>query len=388
MTKARILTTHAGSLPRPAALTEQFTRRAQGETVDEEALAAAGREAVASVVAKQRAIGIDAVSNGEQQRESFVLYLRRRLSGIGGRGDRATFADIESYPKFKEERARFLAARQAVSNVAHLPQCIGPISYLGKAELEEECATFKTAYAANARGAAPPFFTAASPGILASIVKNAYYPSFEAYIEAIAAALQIEYETIVGNGFNLQIDAPDLALERHVAFATRPTADFQQFVEVVIAALNRALVNVPREKVRLHVCWGNYEGPHDHDVPLVDILPILQRAAVGGLYLPFANPRHAHEYKVLRGMPLGADQILVAGVIDTVTNYIEHPEVVADRLERIVEVVGDPTRVMAGTDCGFDTSAGMGRVAEDVVWSKLGAMVEGARIASQRLFGS
>ena len=388
MTEARILTTHAGSLPRPAALTELFTRRAQGEMVDEAALVAAGRAAVASVVAKQRAIGIDVVSNGEQQRESFVLYLRRRLSGIGGVGDRAPFADIESYPKFKEERARFLAARQAVSNIAHLPKCLGPISYRGKAELEEECATFKAAYTAIARGAAAPFFTAASPGILASIVKNAYYPSFEAYIEAIAAALQIEYETIVGNGFNLQIDAPDLALERHVAFATRPIADFQRFVEVVIAALNRALVNVPREKVRLHVCWGNYEGPHDHDVPLVDILPILQKAAVGGLYLPFANPRHAHEYKVLRGMPLGADQILVAGVIDTVTNYIEHPEVIADRLERIVEVVGDPARVMAGTDCGFDTSAGMGRVAEDVMWSKLGAMVEGSRIASQRLFGS
>src|SRR5215813_464131 len=388
MTEARILTTHAGSLPRPAALTGLLARRAQGETVDEEALVAAGREAVASVLAKQRAIGIDVVSNGEQQRESFVLYLRRRLSGIGGRGDRAPFADIESYPKFKEERARFLAARQAVSNVAHLPKCIGPITYLGKAELDAECATYKAAYAAHATGAAAPFFTAASPGILASIVKNEHYPSFEAYIDAIAAALQIEYETIIGNGFNLQIDAPDLALERHVMFAQRPIADFQHFVEVVIAALNRALINVPREKVRLHVCWGNYEGPHDHDVPLVDILPILQKAAVGGLYLPFANPRHAHEYKVLRGMPLGADQILVAGVIDTVTNYIEHPEVIADRLERIVEVVGDPARVMAGTDCGFDTSAGMGRVAEDVVWSKLGALVEGSRIASQRLFGS
>jgi 5-methyltetrahydropteroyltriglutamate--homocysteine methyltransferase len=387
MTEARILTTHAGSLPRPAALTGLFTRRAQGEVIDEEALVAAGREAVAAVLAKQRAIGIDVVSNGEQQRESFVLYLRRRLSGIGGHGDRAPFADIESYPKFKEERARFLAARQAVSNVAQLPKCIGPITYLGKAELDAECATFKAAYAANSVGAAAPFVTAASPGILASIVKNEYYPSLEAYIDAIATALQVEYETIVANGFNLQIDAPDLALERHVAFATQPIADFQQFVEVVIAALNRALVNVPRAKVRLHVCWGNYEGPHDHDVPLVDILPILQKAAVGGLYLLFANPRHAHEYKVLRRMPLAADQVLVAGVIDTVTNYIEHPEVVADRLERIVEVVGDPARVMAGTDCGFDTSAGMGRVAEDVVWSKLGAMVEGARIASRRLFG-
>src|SRR5215471_4250665 len=386
MTEARILTTHAGSLPRPAALTALFARRAQGETVDEEALVAAGREAVASVVAKQRAIGLDVVSNGEQQRESFVLYLRRRLSGIGGRGDRAPFADIESYPKFKEERARFLAARQAVSNVAHLPKCIGPVTYVGKAELDAECATFKAAYAANATGAAAPFFTAASPGILASIVKNEHYPSFEAYIEAIAAALRIEYETIVGSGFYLQIDAPDLALERHVAFSKRPLKDFQQFVDRVIAAINTALVNIPRNKVRLHVCWGNYEGPHDHDVPLADILPILCRAKVGSLYLPFANPRHAHEYKVFQHQPLAEDQMLVAGVIDTVTNYIEHPEVVADRLERIAKAFGDPARVLAGTDCGFDTSAGMGRVAEDIVWAKLPSLVEGARLASQCLF--
>jgi 5-methyltetrahydropteroyltriglutamate--homocysteine methyltransferase len=387
MTEARILTTHAGSLPRPAALTQLFTQRAHGDRVDEEALAAAGREAVALVVAKQRAVGIDVISNGEQQRESFVLYLRRRLSGIGGRGDRAPFADIESYPKFKEERAHFLAARQAVSNVAHLPKCIGPISYLGRAELDAECVTFKDACAADAQGAVAPFFTAASPGILATIVKNEHYASFEAYIDAIAAALRVEYETIVGNGFHLQIDAPDLALERHVAFAARPIADFQRFVERVVAALNRALVNVPREKVRLHVCWGNYEGPHDRDVPLCDILPILQEARVGGIYLPFANPRHAHEYKVFRSLPLVDGQVLVAGVIDTVTNYIEHPEVVADRLERIAEAIGDPARVMAGTDCGFDTSAGMGRVAEDVAWAKLAAMVEGARLASRRLFG-
>jgi 5-methyltetrahydropteroyltriglutamate--homocysteine methyltransferase len=382
----RILTTHAGSLPRPPELTRLFTRRSRGETVDEDALVAAGREAVAWVVAKQREVGIDIISNGEQQRESFVLYLRRRLSGIGGKGDRAPFADIESYPKFKEERARMVAAREAVSNVAYLPKCIGPISYIGKAELDAECVTFKTAYAAHGRGAAAPFFTAASPGILASIVQNEHYPSFEAYIDAVGDALRVEYEAIVGNGFQLQIDAPDLALERHVMFGKRPLEDFQQFVETVVAAINKALANIPRDKVRLHVCWGNYEGPHDHDVPFADILPILLKAKVGGLYVPFANPRHAHEYKVLRNLPLAPDQVLVAGVIDTVTNYIEHPQVVADRLERIAESVGDPARVLAGTDCGFDTSAGMGRVAEDIVWAKLASMVEGARLASRRLF--
>ena len=383
---ARILTTHAGSLPRPPELTRLFTRRSRDETVDEDVLAAAGREAVAWVVAKQRQAGLDIISNGEQQRESFVLYLRRRLSGLGGQGDRAPFADIESYPKFKEERARFVAAREAVSNVAHLPKCIGPVSYIGKAELDDECAAFKAAYAAHGQGAVAPFFTAASPGILATIVKNEHYATFEAYIDAIADALRVEYETIVANGFNLQIDAPDLGLERHVAYGTRPLVDFQQFVEIVVAAINRALTNVPREKVRLHVCWGNYEGPHDHDVPLADTLPIIRKAKVGGLFLPFANPRHAHEYKLLRDVPLADDQVLIAGVIDIVTNYIEHPEVVADRLERIAEVVGDPARVVAGTDCGFDTSAGMGRVAEDIVWAKLASMVEGARLASGRLF--
>jgi len=382
----RILTTHAGSLPRPPELTRLFTQRSHGEAVDEEALAAAGRQAVAWVVAKQREVGLDVISNGEQQRESFVLYLRRRLSGIGGKGDRASFADIESYPKFKEERARLLAAREAVSNVAHLPKCTGPIKYIGKAELDAECAALKAAHAEGGNGAAAPFFTAASPGILATIVKNEHYPSFEAYIDAIAAALRVEYETIVANGFHLQIDAPDLGLERHVAFAKRPLSDFQHFVDVVVAAINGALVNIPRDKVRLHVCWGNYEGPHDHDVPLADTLPILRKAKVGGLYLPFANARHAHEYKLFDKNALAEDQVLVAGVIDTVTNYIEHPEVVADRLERIAAAVGDPARVLAGTDCGFDTSAGMGRVAEDIVWAKLASMVEGARLASQRLF--
>jgi 5-methyltetrahydropteroyltriglutamate--homocysteine methyltransferase len=331
-------------------------------------------------------VGLDVISNGEQQRESFVLYLRRRLSGIGGEGERAPFADVESYPQFKAERARFQAAREAVSNVAFLPKCIGPIAYVGRDELAGECAAFKAAFGGG-EDAPTPFLTAASPGILASIVKNEHYASFEAYLDAIAAALRIEYEGIVGAGFQLQIDAPDLALERHASFGARPLREFQGFVEQVIAAINAALVNVPADKVRLHVCWGNYEGPHDHDVPLAEILPLLQKAKVGGLYLPFANPRHAHEYKLLRSHALAGNQVLVAGVIDTVTNYIEHPEVVAERLERIAAALGDPQRLLAGTDCGFDTSAGMGRVAEDIVWAKLAALVEGARLASERLFG-
>ena len=236
-------------------------------------------------------------------------------------------------------------------------------------------------------GFVEPFLTAPSPGIVAAAMKNEYYDTEEAYLAALADALKVEYEAIVGHGFLLQLDCPDLALERHISYQDRPLADFLGFVERVVAAINRALENVPRERVRLHVCWGNYEGPHDLDVPLADILPIIRQAQVGGFVFPFANPRHAHEYHCFEGgRGLDDDQILVAGVIDTLTNFVEHPEVVAERLERVARAVGDPRRVQAGTDCGFDTSAGMGRVAEDVVWAKLKALRDGARIASERLF--
>jgi 5-methyltetrahydropteroyltriglutamate--homocysteine methyltransferase len=202
----------------------------------------------------------------------------------------------------------------------------------------------------------------------------------------LGKALKVEYEAIVRHGFLLQVDAPDLALERHITYKDRPLSAFVDFVDQVVATINRALENVPRERVRLHVCWGNSESPHDADVPLADILPALQRANVGGFVLPFANPRHAHEFRCFEKHPLKDDQILVAGVIDSLTNFVEHPEVVADRLERVAAVIGDPTRVLAGTDCGFDTSAGWGRVAEDVVWAKLRSMRDGASLASQRLF--
>jgi 5-methyltetrahydropteroyltriglutamate--homocysteine methyltransferase len=234
-------------------------------------------------------------------------------------------------------------------------------------------------------GFAEPFMTAPSPGIIAAALLNEYYDTEDAYLRALGRALQVEYEAIVAAGFLLQIDAPDLALERHVSYQDRPLGDFIDFAERVVGTINDALVNVPRDRVRIHACWGNYEGPHDCDVDLHDILPVIVKAKVGGWVLPFANPRHAHEYRCLKDLPLGDGQVVVAGVIDPLTNFVEHPEVVADRLERVVQVVGDPTRVLAGTDCGFDTSAGRGRVAEDVVWAKLRAMTDGARIASQRL---
>ena len=217
-------------------------------------------------------------------------------------------------------------------------------------------------------------------------MQNRHYATEEAYLAALGDALKVEYEAIVAQGFLLQLDCPDLALERHCSYRDRPLSDFLQFCERVVTAINRAIAGIPRDRVRLHVCWGNYEGPHDHDVPLEDILPIVTQANVGGFVLPFANPRHAHEYKIFERKPLAEDQILVAGVLDTTTNFIEHPEVIADRIERVVRVMGDPRRVQAGTDCGFDTSAGRGRVANDVVWAKLKSMRQGAEMASARLF--
>jgi 5-methyltetrahydropteroyltriglutamate--homocysteine methyltransferase len=217
-------------------------------------------------------------------------------------------------------------------------------------------------------------------------IRNEHYDTEDAYLAAVGRALQVEYEAIAGQSFLLQLDCPDLALEHHISFQDRPIGDFLGFVERVVATINVALRNIPRAKVRMHVCWGNYEGPHDRDVALETILPLIARMNVGALVLPFANPRHAHEVRCLEGKAIADDQIVVAGVIDSTTNFVEHPEVIAERIERVARTLGDPARVMAGTDCGFDTSAGAGRVAEDVVWAKLAALREGARIASGRLF--
>jgi 5-methyltetrahydropteroyltriglutamate--homocysteine methyltransferase len=313
-----------------------------------------------------------------------VLYLRRRLSGLGGIGSRPPWAELAAYLEFAATLTRRLAGTDAVSNREHLPKCVGEIGYVGQGELDAEIREFRAALTSSGGGYAEAFLTAPSPGILAAIVSNEHYASQQDYVAAIGRALQIEYEAIVRAGFLLQIDAPDLGLERHVSFQHRPLEDFQAFAELVVATINRALTNIPREKVRLHVCWGNYEAPHDRDVPLKDILAILKRAEVGALYLPFANPRHEHEIRLLKA--LDPAQLLIVGVIDPLTNFVEHPETVADRIERAAAAAGDPRRVIAATDCGFDTSAGMGRITQDVVWAKLRALGEGAKIASRRLF--
>ena len=380
----RILTTHTGSLPRPAALTDLYVRRAKGEVIDAVAMESLGKAATLDVVRKQIAAGIDIGNNGEQQREAFFLYVRHRMSGFGGGWTRKPFADIARYAGFRE----WLAAQdtsKSLSNQAGVPQAIGEVVYLDTALVEAECTDFRTAMDDAGGGFTEPFMTAPSPGIIAAAMQNAWYDTEDAYLAALGKALQIEYETIVRYGYLLQIDAPDLALERHITYQDRPLADFIDFAERVVTTINAALVNIPSDRVRMHVCWGNYEAPHDCDVALHEILPTIQQTKVGGFVLPFANPRHAHEHRCLADMKLDDDQVIIAGIIDPLTNFVEHPEVVAERIERVVQSVGDPTRVLAGTDCGFDTSAGRGRVADDVVWAKLASLAEGARIASARL---
>jgi 5-methyltetrahydropteroyltriglutamate--homocysteine methyltransferase len=230
------------------------------------------------------------------------------------------------------------------------------------------------------------FMNAPSPGMLAATIKNRHYDSEARYLAALGEALRVEYEAIARAGYVLQIDAPDLALERHISFKDKPVSVFVEFVESVVATVNAALKNIPADRVRLHVCWGNSESPHDVDVPLIDILPALRHAKVGALYIPFAGPRHAHEFRCFEKLPLKSDQVLIAGVIDPLTNVIEHPEVVADRIERVAAAVGDPKAVLAANDCGFATMAGWGRVTSDVAWAKLRSLRDGAKIASARLF--
>ena len=386
MSQERILTTHTGSLPRPAALTELYVRRSRNETIDPAELDTLGKAAVQEVVAKQIAAGVDVGNNGEQQREAFFLYVRHRMSGFGGGWTRKVFADVTHYPAFGAWKAAHDAVNQSISNTGGIPEAIGEVRYLDRALVEAECTDFRTALDTASGSFAEPFMTAPSPGIIAAAMRNAWYDTEDAYLAALGRALQVEYETIVAHGFLLQIDAPDLAMERHLSYQDRPLSDFIDFVERVVATINTALANIPRDRVRLHACWGNYEGPHDCDVALPEILPAIRHTKAGGFVLLFANPRHAHEYRCLKDLPLDDDQVIVAGVIDPLTNFVEHPEVVADRIEQVARVVGDPRRVLAGTDCGFDTSAGRGRVADDVVWAKLAAMAEGAKIATRRLF--
>jgi 5-methyltetrahydropteroyltriglutamate--homocysteine methyltransferase len=376
-TTSRILTTHAGSLPRPPALAELHGRRSRGEPVDPAELRRVVELATAASIAAQVDAGIDIGNDGEQARESFVTYVQHRMTGFGGQSDRSLMRDLVDHPDYLELAVpRF--ARMKV-NLMAAPAAVADVRYRDTSEVDAECALVAGAPFTET------FMTAASPGIVVSAMENRHYATRDEYLHAVTQALRIEYRVIVEHGLLLQIDAPDLAMERHTLFADRPLAEFLEWVERVVDSINAALEGIDRTSVRLHVCWGNYEGPHTLDVPLDAILAQLYRADVGALVISMANARHAHEHQCFAREPLPAGMVLVAGVIDTTSNYVEHPEVVADRLARVTEAVGDPRRIVAGTDCGFDTSAGIGDVAASVVWEKLRSLRAGADLASARL---
>jgi 5-methyltetrahydropteroyltriglutamate--homocysteine methyltransferase len=377
--EARILTTHTGSLPRPEGLVEMLGALSRGEEVDEVALASTARQATADVVRAQAEAGVDVINGGEQSRVSFSTYVTQRMSGFGGRWTRRGHRDQNEYPS--------IARPRVVQLMRDVPMCVGPLSYDRLDVAERECDDLLSGVSASGAAHEELFMTAASPGIITLTMKNDHYPAYEDYVFAVAEEMRKEYELIVSRGLVLQLDCPDLAMERHVSYQDESLEAFQEVVELHIEAINQALVNIPRERVRLHVCWGNSEGPHHYDVPLEDILDLLYGAKVGALVMEMANPRHAHEHRVYRDRPLPEGMLLIAGVIDTKTNYVEHPRLVADRLHQAVAAAGgDPTRVLAGADCGFDTSAGSNRVDEGIVWLKLRAMREGADIASRELF--
>jgi 5-methyltetrahydropteroyltriglutamate--homocysteine methyltransferase len=381
--RERILTTHVGSLPRSAALSELLVRREAGESYDQAQLDAEMEKAVRHVVAKQKEAGIDIGNDGEQQRVGFQTYVPQRMSGFGGESKRRRGREFEEFP----ELAQYIAHRfPNVSRMQNAPQAQGELHYHDTSAIGREIARFQRIVGED-KPFAEAFMTAPSPGIIASTMLNAYYDSHAAYLAAIAREMRNEYLAIHQAGLILQIDAPDLAMDRTMFYRDQSDTDFVKAVELHVAMINDAIAGTPRERVRLHVCYGNWEGPHIHDVALEKILPALYQGAVGALSIEFANPRHAHEYAALKRVPLPKDMILIPGVIESTSNFVEHPEVVARRIEEAVAVVGDRERVIASADCGFGTFTRREWVVEPVVWLKLKSIRDGADIASARLWG-
>jgi 5-methyltetrahydropteroyltriglutamate--homocysteine methyltransferase len=379
----RILTTHVGSLPRQRELSDLLIAQEDRQAIDTarlDELAAAG---VRHCVAQQIKSGLDVINDGEQPRVGFQTYVAQRLSGFGGVSERLPFTDFANYPDFGQIWAN---RGMVMSKVFDAPAADADVHYIDLAPARRECDMFDAALAEHAGEYAEPFMTAACPGIVCTTMGNKYYDSHEAYVRAVAREMQQEYELIHERGYLLQLDCPDLAMERHGMFQHNSVKEFQDAIAIHIDAINQACVNIPRERIRLHVCWGNYDGPHDCDVPLADVLPVIRHANVGAFAIEFANPRHQHEYAALKANPLPADTLLLPGVIDSTVNYIEHPQVICNRILEAVDAVGDKERVIAGVDCGFGTFAGWEMVAQSVVWAKFAALAEGARLASAKLW--
>ena len=374
-----IQTTHVGSLPRSKAVTDLVFAAERGEAVDPAEFDRVIGAAVDETVAKQVAAGIDLVSDGEMSKISYATYIKDRITGFDGDSPRTPPADLEAYPGF--------LARQAASGgtpTYRRPKCVGPVHPKTLAPLEEDLAHMAAAMARHRP--AGGFMNAASPGVIALFQPNEHYATQDAYLEALAEAMRPEYEAIVAAGLILQLDSPDLGLGRHMMYKDRSDADYLRLIGTHVEVLNHALRNVAADRVRMHVCWGNYEGPHTHDVEMGVILPTLMRARPAGLLFETSNPRHQHDWNYFAEMIaiIPDEKILIPGVIDSTTNFVEHPRVVAERIERFAGIVGRE-RVIAGTDCGFSTFAGFGAVDPDIVWAKLKTLSDGAALASERL---
>jgi 5-methyltetrahydropteroyltriglutamate--homocysteine methyltransferase len=377
----RILTTHVGSLPRNEKLSDLLVRQEAGEAFDAKEMAAEMDKAVRHVVEKQLAAGIDIGNDGEQQRVGFQTYVPQRMSGFGGISKRRRGREFEEFPELV---ASLMRRFPHVSKQQNAPECQAELKYLDIKPIENEIGRFKKI--ADGKFA-ERFMTAPSPGIISSTMLDAFYGSQDKYLSAISREMKNEYHAIHKAGLLLQIDAPDLAMDRTMMYRDLSDAQFVKAVERHVQAINDGINGIPRDRVRLHICYGNWEGPHIHDVPLATILPALYQANVGALSIEFSNPRHAHEYDALKKHPLPKDMLLIPGVVETTSNFVEHPEVVARRIEEAVRVIGDRERVIASTDCGFGTFTNREWVIEPAVWLKLAAIRQGADIASARLWG-
>lgn len=374
----RILTTHVGSLPRSQAVCDMVFAKDRGDNVDPEQFEQTIRDAVNNVVKRQSDIGLDVVSDGEMSKISYATYIKDRISGFEGDSPRRAPADLQDFPGYLEK-----IATSGGTPAYTRPVCKGEIKVKNRQPVNTDIAHFNAALTANP--ATEAFLNAASPGVIALFQPNEYYPSDDDYLEALAETMRDEYETIVNAGFLLQLDCPDIGLGRHMMYKKLEEKEYMQRAEKHIEALNHSLRNIPAERLRMHVCWGNYEGPHHCDIEMEKVLPLAMKAKPQAFLFESANPRHAHEWQVFAETKIPDDKILIPGVIDSTTNFIEHPRLVAERICKFADIVGRE-RVIAGSDCGFATFAGFGAVDAEIAYAKLGVLVEGAALASKQLF--
>lgn len=374
----RFLTTHTGSLPRPEDLVRMMFAKEEGVPIDREALEARIRLAVEEVVGKQAAAGVDIVNDGEMSKPSYATYIKDRLNGFGGSSQALQYQDLVDFPEL---------AKQVFGDPGRsrrkTPACNAPISVRDGRAARNDTDNLKTAV--EQVEATEAFMSAASPGVVALFFRNDHYPSYEEYLFAIADAMRHEYETVAGAGLILQVDCPDLAMGRHIQHADLSLDEFRKSARLHVDALNHALSNIPAEQIRMHLCWGNYEGPHHYDVPLADIIDIVFLARPSGISFEAANPRHAHEWKVFEDVKLPEGKVLIPGVLESKTNFIEHPELIAQRIGRYAKLVGREN-VLAGSDCGYGTWVGQSAVDPAVVWAKFASLTEGARLASRQFW--